>query len=244
MTTDISIGDGERGAILGMTGTGKSTLVAELKARWRKANRNGLAVTIDSKPRFRATHALNGTALGYKHWAEGDTIPQSIAVYSLADARHAALLSNELIYQSMRPDGSAVEQYEAGAAEIAEWLFRKSGRNRHTLFVVDEYYDLLRGPAGIADRRILRTIRAGRERYMTVLTGSQRPRSIPLSTLTEATNFYIFQLEFEEDWKYLQKHAVPIAELPEGYEFIFYRRERGGKRIVERAVLNVQTKAA
>lgn len=241
---DIALRDGERGALIGMTGTGKSTLATDLIWRWRRRNPQGIALLIDSKPRFRASHGANGLPISYANWATGDTFPDSVAVHDPREAKEAVKLARTLIYQQVTPSGHLVANFERGVAELAEWLFRKSGRRTHSLFYVDEYYDILRGAAGIADMRVLRTIRAGRERYMTVLTGSQRPRSIPLSTLTEATNVYCFQLEFTEDIRYLQKHGVPIASVPTGYDFLFYRRERGGKRVQELCRLNVETKAA
>lgn len=240
----VTSNGGERGVLLGTVGTGKSTLEAQLIRWWQEENPTGLVVLVDSKPRFRATHATNGMPLEYRDWAAGDVLPNSIAIHDYREAEQAARLSRALIYQSLYPNGAEVSGYEVGAAELAQWLLRKSGRRRHTLYVVDEYNDLLLGPAGYADRRVTRTIRSGRERYMSVLTASQRPRAIPLHTLTEATNFYVFQLEFEDDVKYLKKHGVPIDIVPTGHNFVFYRRLSGGRRVQDLMRLNVESRAA
>ncbi|MGH7239557.1 MAG: hypothetical protein ACREHG_05770, partial [Candidatus Saccharimonadales bacterium] len=77
---------------------------------------------------------------------------------------------------------------------------------------------------------ILKTIRAGREKNMATLIASQRPRSIPIPTLTEATKLYVFHLEFVEDIIYLKKHGLPLNVNPEGFTFSFYYRKPGGKR--------------
>jgi GTPase SAR1 family protein len=240
----VTSNGGERGVLLGTVGTGKSTLLTQLIRWWQAENRSGLVAVVDSKPRFRATHSTNGMPLEYREWASGDVIPNSIAIHSPKEAPEAAKLSRALIYQSLTMGGEEVPNYEAGAAELAQWMLRKSGRRQHTLFVVDEYNDLLLGPAGYADRRVTRTIRSGRERYMSVLTASQRPRAIPIHTLTEATNFYVFQLEFEDDVKYLRKHGVPIDIVPTGHNFVFYRRLSGGRRVQDLMRLNVESRAA
>jgi hypothetical protein len=126
-----------------------------------------------------------------------------------------------------------VDEFEEEAFSATRKLFRSSHETSPTLLYVDEYYDLITGGglSGHTDRRVLQVIRAGRERYMSALISTQRPRSIPLPTLTEATKYYIFTLEYEEDIEYMRKHGPKLSQSPHGYDFVFYERKNGGERI-------------
>jgi hypothetical protein len=148
-----------------------------------------------------------------------------------------------VVLQSLYTNGDDVEDFEEEAFESARKLFRSSHEKSPTLFYVDEYYDLITGGglSGHTDRRILQTIRAGRERFMTALISTQRPRSIPLPTLTEATKYYIFNLEYLEDVQYMQKHGPQLQNTATGYNFVFYERLRGGERIEKLMRLNLET---
>jgi hypothetical protein len=188
---------------------------------------------IDSKPRYRATHKLSGWSLHYPRWARGDTIGGSIAVHSADDVMGAYRFTRCVILQSLRPNAHEVEDFDEEAFESARKLFRSSYEDSPTLLYIDEYYDLITGggTSGHTDRRILQTIRAGRERFNSALISTQRPRSIPLPTLTEANKYYIFNLEYEDDVAYMQKHGPRMQRTASGYNFVFYERLRGGERI-------------
>jgi hypothetical protein len=164
----------------------------------------------------------------YKHWVQGDSIPGSVAIHAAGELRDRRLVkSRAVIFQSMWPSGELVPHYEEQAAQLAESTFKQSHPGQPTLLYVDETYDLS-GPTGMVDRRLLRTIRAGRERNMAVLMGAQRPRSIPLPILTESNRLYVFNLEFDDDRKYLQKHGASLHMVPSGHEFVL--AERGARR--------------
>jgi hypothetical protein len=137
-----------------------------------------------------------------------------------------------VILQSLHPNAHEVHRFEENAFESARKLFRSSHESSPALLYIDEYYDLITGgTSGNTDRRILQVIRAGRERFMTALISTQRPRSIPLPTLTEATKYFIFNLEYAEDVDYMQKHGPRMTHTAYGYNFVFYERLRGGERI-------------
>jgi hypothetical protein len=188
---------------------------------------------VDSKPRYRATHRRNGWTLYYPKWAKGDVINGSIAVHSANAVMSAFRFSRCVILQSLHPNAREVDEFEEEAFEASRKLFRSSHETSPTLLYVDEYYDLITGGglSGHTDRRVLQVIRAGRERYMSALISTQRPRSIPLPTLTEATKYYIFTLEYEEDIEYMRKHGPKLTQTPNGFQFVFYERQSGGKRI-------------
>lgn len=224
---------GQRGVCIGQTGCGKSTLSTELVRRFLKENKNARVLIVDSKPRYRATHKRNGMYLFYPKWAKGDTISGSIAVHSASAVMPAFRFTRCVILQSLHPNAREVDEFEEQAFEAARKLFRSSHETSPTLLYVDEYYDLITGGglSGNTDRRVLQVIRAGRERYMSALISTQRPRSIPLPTLTEATKYYIFTLEYLEDIEYMRKHGPSLTQTPTGFQFVFYERLSGGRRI-------------
>lgn len=227
----IDLHSGQRGVLIGAAGTGKSTLGTELCRRFLKRYPRGLVVVIDTKPRYRADWLPNGLKARYHHWVKGDTIAGSVAIHSAKELNDRRLVKSRcVIFQSMRPNGEPVENYEDQAAALAESVFRQSHPGQPTLLYVDETYDLAHGSSGIVDRRILRTVRAGRERNMGVLMGAQRPRSIPLPILTEANRVYVFELEFEDDQKYLRKHGAELRTVPNGHAFVMAERGRSGRR--------------
>lgn len=224
---------GQRGVCIGQTGCGKSTLSTELVRRFLKENPDSRVLIIDSKPRYRATHKRTGLHLFYPKWAKGDTIQGSVAVYDADSVMPAYRFTRCVVLQSLRPNAREVDDFEEKAFEATRKLFRSSHESSPTLLYVDEYYDLITGGglSGHTDRRVLQVIRAGRERYMSALISTQRPRSIPLPTLTEATKYYIFTLEYEEDIDYMRKHGPKLSVSPHGYDFVFYERLSGGQRI-------------
>jgi len=229
----FSLQPGERGVCIGQTGCGKSTLSTELIKRYLIEFPQSRVLIVDSKPRYRATHRQNGWSLHYPKWARGDTIRGSIAVHYADEVMGAFSFTRCVILQSLYPNAREVDEFEEEAFESARKLFRSSYEESPTLLYVDEYYDLITGGglSGHTDRRVLQVIRAGRERFMSALISTQRPRSIPLPTLTEATKYYIFNLEYLEDVEYMQKHGPQLVHAPIGYNFVFFERKRGGERI-------------
>lgn len=229
----FSLEPGQRGVCIGQTGCGKSTLSTELVRRFLKEYRNSRVLIVDSKPRYRATHKRNGWTLYYPKWAKGDTINGSIAVHKASQVMPAFRFTRCVVLQSLYPNAHEVDGFEEEAFEATRKLFRSSHETSPTLLYVDEYYDLITGGglSGHTDRRVLQVIRAGRERYMSALISTQRPRSIPLPTLTEATKYYIFTLEYEEDIEYMRKHGPHMSHAPHGYDFVFYERLNGGQRV-------------
>lgn len=228
----FSLNPGERGVCIGQTGCGKSTLSTELVRRYLKDFPSRVLI-VDSKPRYRATHRMNGWSLHYPKWAKGDTIQGSIAVHHADEVMAAFRFTRCVILQSLHPNAHEVEDFEEEAFEAARKLFRSSHETSPTLLYIDEYYDLITGGglSGNTDRRVLQVIRAGRERFMSALISTQRPRSIPLPTLTEATKYYIFTLEYADDIDYMRKHGPMLSHIPNGYDFVFYERRNGGERI-------------
>lgn len=222
---------GERVVCVGQTGCGKSTAATDMIKRFLAEQPRGRVLIVDSKPRYRATHHANGMRVNYKNWAKGDTIADSVAVYAADQLKAAYRFTRCCILQSLYASGDDTPFFETEVTRAARWLFKSSHMRAPTLFVVDEWYDLLTGAlAGIADRSLLRVLRAGRERFMAALINTQRPKSIPLPTLTEATKFLIFTLEYADDVIYMRKHGPKLTLSPQGFAFVWYERHNGGAR--------------
>jgi hypothetical protein len=73
----------------------------------------------------------------------------------------------------------------------------------------------------------------GRSKKVTVATGTQRPRFLPLFAMTEASHFFIFELGSQDDTRYLAKMAgIPgldeetIANLRDHWYLYYSRPER------------------
>lgn len=234
---DIALLKSERGLLVGMTGTGKSTLGTDLIWRFRRLYPGSLVLIIDSKPRFRAQYRQDGMEVRYKNWVEGDYFPGSVALTRPVPLKEARKFGSIFIYQSTDEKGNIIIGYEDGVDILAQDLFRLSNpKNAPTLIFFDEFYDVLNGGlAAIASKPVLKTIRAGREKGMAVLMGAQRPRSIPVPALSEVTKFYVFRLEFVEDLKYMTKHGIPAIGQPhDEHGFIFADKKR---RIEQECVL-------
>lgn len=70
----------------------------------------------------------------------------------------------------------------------------------------------------------------GRSKKATVVTGTQRPRFLPLFAMTESSHFFVFELGSADDSKYLARMAgIPgleegtLAELRDHF-FLYYSR--------------------
>lgn len=122
--------------------------------------------------------------------------------------------------------------------------FEFSRMDRPVLIYFDEMYDEMSGLSGFADSRVLKCIRAGRERNLSCLIGAQRPKSIPLFSLTEADVMYLFYLQSIKDVKYLAEYGPPLHHRPVGHRFVCRRNYLGDEYEESLMQLNLEGKAA
>lgn len=209
-----------RAYLVGMTDSGKSTLMEVLMKNYMEAysipKLPVLTLIVDSKPRFKAELELNGlltkTTGRYRRWGYGsEVIPGS---YVLPRIQHP----KKELDQAWRLGGTiAIVQSESKnewdeLAETARIFFEGYGAKQPRLLIVDELADFY-------ERRLLtdifqRVARNGRERDFAFIAGSQRPRKVPVETMTEMLRLYLFKLDFDEDLDHIIQFGLPWKQIP------------------------------
>lgn len=218
-----------RGVLLGMTGTGKSTLEEKLIAQWIVTHKAKARVLIlDSKPRFRAQWTYQGTPARrlYRKWEHGASLPDSVLLPLL----HPSTTQAELNGVWQRGHHIAIAQGNGDITELdalqwaADRFFHSANAKYKQLVVVDELADYF-GSSGAIRRgnAIMRCVRSGREKGVAVLGASQRPKGIPKALLTEMTSLYLFDLAFAEDVAHVREMGLPedvrIPSAPHAFYF-------------------------
>lgn len=221
---------GERGVLIGKTRSGKSTLAHELITCFlRETHGQGRVLVLDSKPRWRVLKKWNGISARYKGWVKGDVLEDSAEYNPRIPLKIQWDHARVLVYSSMDRRSRPVPDFQSRAFMLCRLAFRYANDQRPVLLYFDETSDFVHGLQAITDEKLLQTVRAGGERNLSVLFGTQRPRSIPLSLLTEATVYYIFRIRSEDDRKYLAKYCDELQlRIPEEpYAFFVYRDTAG-----------------
>lgn len=220
-----------RAFLVGSTETGKSTLGEILMNAYRKEySEEDLPVRtliIDTKPRFKAEYELNGvpTFLSgrYKKWGYGSgIIPDSYVLPKKVPILHE-------LNQVWRLGGNiAIVQSESQSEwpeviKYAESFYEEYGAKYPRLLFVDELADFFEMRSlGDIFRRVARN---GRERDVSLIAGSQRPRRIPVEIMTEMKRIYMFELNFMEDIKHVFQFGIPRDLMqPIGHQFYMFDR--------------------
>lgn len=225
-----------RGLAVGKTGKGKSYLIEWLISRWLNRYQTMARVLIlDSKPRYRAEFQLDGLPARshYKHWKRGNVIPGSVRLDLVNPRAELRAVWRQEDYRNR----VAIAQHDMGLDHIeslracAYWFYNDARDKYAQLLVADEYADYY-GSSGTSRRGdpILQVIRAGRERNVAFLGGTQRPKSIPVASLTELANLYYFGTAFDQDVERLAEmgYRAPVDHdylKRHRYSFWFYGDE-------------------
>jgi hypothetical protein len=236
---ELALHKSDRAILLGGTGSGKSTLARFLLEEWQNTfcqpsipiHRRGRLLVADTKPRWRASHALTGpsTHRRYKHFVKGDKVT-GVAVAHPQEWRLAwdpkLNPTQTVILQNLDLTDDQNVFWQVHAIEA---FFRSQRFERPSLLYVDEGMDFY-GPTGSAryGSAIQRCYRAGREKGMATLLGTQRPKSINLQTLTESNVLYLFRLDFAADVKRLYEMGFPARVEPPAHDhqFLYMRAKR------------------
>lgn len=185
---------------------------------------------VDTKPRFKGEYELNGfgTKLSkrYSKWGHGSgVVAGSIVLPGQSSIRSELDQVFRLGYHT------AIVQCEREsewgyASDVATHFYEDFGSSIPRLLVVDELADFFKYRSfGDIFQRVARN---GRERNVALITGSQRPRKIPVEIMTEMKRLYMFQLDFFEDIKHVWAFGIPRGTLkPSGHNFYMFDRELG-----------------
>lgn len=226
----ISLRERERGLLIGGTGSGKSTLADVLGADWdtRYAGRAGRRLIVDSKPRYRAEWTARGqsAARRYRKWGHGQPVPGSVVV----DAPDELDLAWKLGHRVVIVQGEGAVDVPRLVA-TARRFYRQASAGRPQLLQVDETLDFFHSngaPRG-GDDVFAQVARAGRERGLAALFGSQRTRQVPATLLSELTKLYAFRLDYTADAKRFQEMGAPPFPNPtEPHTFRYWTKDAYG----------------
>jgi len=219
LTLHVTSRGADRAALVGATGTGKSTFAEWWLSSFRGEYPKSRILVIDTKPRWRAEYLSDGTRAKrrYKRMAKGDTIPGSMALERPQDW---ALVwspdvnpSQTVISQNLKLTKLQNVRYQAW---IAERFFRTQDARRPSLIYFDEGMDFFStsGTTAAGSDIVERCYRAGREMNLVTVFGSQRPISIPKLVMSECSHLACFALDNRADVKRLWDYGWPRTTMP------------------------------
>lgn len=146
--------------------------------------------------------------------------------WTITDDPKVALAGNHTIY---RPAKGI-----AGKRAVV-WLLEAIYQAGGWVVYIDEVYTLGRGSVASYPQEYIDLLTRGRSRGITVWTGTQRPRFLPVFAFTESRHLFLFELGSTIDTKHVaDMYGAPdlISEAPaRKHDFIYYRRD--GKLMVK-----------
>jgi DNA helicase HerA-like ATPase len=220
---------------VGTTGTGKSTLLEVLMREYQEAYGSASSVgkdvrtlIIDTKPRFKAEYELNGLptkmSKRYAKWGYGSGIIKGSVVLPGTGKIRSELDQVFRLGYHVAIVHTERESEWPYASDVATSFYESYGASVPRLIVVDELADFYKFRA-IGDI-FQRVARNGRERDCALIAGSQRPRKVPVETMTEMRRLYMFKLDFFEDIKHIWAFGIPRGTLkPSGHAFYMYDKD-------------------
>jgi|SRR5882724_739414 len=223
LTQVLSLSRVGRTGIFGMTGAGKTLLADTLRSGWLTRFPAGKVLIIDSKPHYRAQWLLSGLAAAplYRKWEQNphDYLPDSYLIPLGGNYRRSLTMayrkSRLVIVQGPREHWHELLQCMQAFYELY------GARTGPRLVDIDEGADFFEVEryGGI----ILQALRAGRQLGLGVLLGSQRPKFIPKSTLTESDRVYLMKLKSHDDFITLVKDGGWPKDVPAPARFHEFR---------------------
>lgn len=188
------MGRDDRAAIVGATGSGKTTLARFLIEDANKRH----SIVYDPKISTAIDEWLYEPHEPYYNFEQ------------LQEAKQPRLIYRPNYRESLDP-------YAQDA--FFQWIYER----RWTRVYVDEAYALLGGSS--PSFHLQACLSRGRERGISTIVATQRPKRIPLITLSEAEHFYIFRLNLLEDRirVYELTGVDPMEQTTlERFEFFYY----------------------
>lgn len=193
-----------RAVFIGQTGSGKTTLA---RSALCSIPAYRFVVVYDVKGQMKAADWP-----GFKLVTSFEKLREAAELKSNGRWVFEKLIYQPNIYEV--PDDSDLE----AADRFFKWIYYRT----NTVLYVDEVYGVTTG------RKIPFHFKAiltrGRERGITCLMATQRPAEIPQFILSEAENYYVFQLQMPQDKERIRKiKGIPESAIEslDKFEFLF-----------------------
>ena len=229
---DVALHPGERGLLLGMTRTGKTTLAEWLLATAQRQYPKQKIVVLDSKPHFRGWRELNGmpASVRYRKWdtGYGSFLPGSVVLPPGRDAKADIRWAWNQGYQTILAQIPPSRHELPWLASVIEAAYEAKRKDEQLLIYVDETNHFFRWRRSLGNA-IINTLTSGGERNVGCLLGGQRPVNIGVEAMESATHLYWFYTPYREDVKKLRAMDVPLDAQPPvagTHGFYFHSRTR------------------
>ncbi len=197
----------ERLLALGMTGSGKSTLIRALLAQLPP---NELVIIFDSKPDWKG-----------RYWWDIRRSRRHLPVY-LPHTNIRLLRPGVYLFRPEYP--------EWRDPRVEQVLIRSLRRGKMTL-IIDELSDYAQNSYPIP--ALAKVIKQGRSKRVRVLMGSQRALAIPRIAITESNKFAVFRLRGEKDRERVAKEIDErMIEPPAGKYSFWWRDDATGDEAI------------
>lgn len=160
-------------------------------------------------------------------------LPDSVVAHSW-DQVVAAMNDERYEYVIFRPPTEELSDPEV----LDQYLYEAYEGFEHIVVDIDELLSFVR--VGRAGPGLTAILTRGRSRGITTIMGSQRPAMIGRYALSEAQQFYIFNLSHGDDRKEVAKFVPGYKGLPAPRDFGFYhyRVGEGAPRLYRRVKLD------
>lgn len=195
---DIRLSPGERGLIIGQTGSGKS-----FGAAWMARHAEQRVIIMDTK-----------------HEPLFDRLPkpgeEALIVSSVAEMLEAVKRKKGAEYIIVRPPSTVLAEPETLDGYLA--AIYEHARDVFTL--IDETYTFHTN--GRAHAGLIGMLTRGRSRGLTTLMGTQRPAWVSRFCLTEAQKYYVFRIADKRDWNTLSSVGPFIQRQIPKYHFLYW----------------------
>ncbi len=180
-----------RAFFLGSTGSGKSTLVAQLSQHFLRLHPSSRLYVIDPKKRFFPKPVKNGVLYpeGTEARVHGNRKGVTINARFIHDV-DGFRYPNEQVF--------LVQDHEK-SLELLDWLYKNPNVYRTALVILDESFDFF--PGVRAHPSLRRLIQQGRELSTGIWIINQRPAWIDQTLFSETERMYIGRLFHEKDRK-------------------------------------------
>lgn len=197
----LKLGRNDRGALIGQTGCGKTTLAEYLVRDENKKN----SVAFDPKG-----------SESVARWEGHSRYSNFGEIVEAAEVRG----EGRLIYT---PSPLVAEDADT-QDELFAWIYARG----YTRLYIDEATALTGGT--YPSRYLIALLNRGRERGISTLVATQRPARIPMNIISEAQHFYIFKLLLLADRKRVEELtgiSVEVQTELRDYQFYYFSASKG-----------------